>query len=108
MHNFVVHSNESACIKSGRLGMEQVIYEMPAVQLSALLLEHDEVIEKLKKLLKNDIVQAAIRELVYAHGRCQVPPLDELLNDNIDEPLDWDPVVNFIKTPAQTDPLYKE
>ena len=24
MHNFVVHSNESACRKSGRLGMEQV------------------------------------------------------------------------------------
>ena len=25
MHNFVVHSNESACRKSGRLGLEQVI-----------------------------------------------------------------------------------
>ena len=24
MHNFVVHSNESACRKSGRLGLEQV------------------------------------------------------------------------------------
>ena len=24
MHNFLVHSNESACRKSGRLGMEQV------------------------------------------------------------------------------------
>ena len=25
MHSFEVHSNESACRKSGRLGMEQVI-----------------------------------------------------------------------------------
>ena len=25
MQNFVVHSNESACIKSGRLGLEQVV-----------------------------------------------------------------------------------
>ena len=25
MHTFEVHSNESACIKSGRLGLEQVI-----------------------------------------------------------------------------------
>ena len=24
MHSFVVHSNESACRKSGRLGLEQV------------------------------------------------------------------------------------
>ena len=24
MHSFEVHSNESACIKSGRLGLEQV------------------------------------------------------------------------------------
>ena len=29
-----------------------IIYDMPAVQLSALLLEHDEVFEKFKKLFK--------------------------------------------------------
>ena len=27
MHNFVVRTNESACRKSGRLGMEQVLYD---------------------------------------------------------------------------------
>ena len=26
MHSFEVHSNESACRKSGRLGLDQVIY----------------------------------------------------------------------------------
>ena len=28
MHNFVVHSNESACRKSGRLRLEQVLLLM--------------------------------------------------------------------------------
>ena len=28
MHDFVVHSDESACRKSGRLGMDQVISNM--------------------------------------------------------------------------------
>ena len=27
MHSFEVHSNESACRKSGRLGLEQVYYQ---------------------------------------------------------------------------------
>ena len=29
MHSFEVHSNESACRKSGRLGLEQVQYKYP-------------------------------------------------------------------------------
>ena len=49
-----------------------------------------------------------IHELGDAHYRCQVPPLDDLTNYTINEPLDWDPVVNFIKTPTQTDASYKE
>ena len=31
-----------------------------------------------------------------------------LLNATIDEPLDWDPVVNFRKKSPQTDASYKE
>ena len=45
-----------------------------AVQLSVLLLEHDEFLSNLKKV-KNDIVQAEIIELGDAHGIYQVPPL---------------------------------
>ena len=56
----------------------------------------------------NNIAQGAICEIGDAHGRCQVTPLDELLNATIDEPLDWDLVVNFRKTPTKTDDLYKE
>ena len=61
-----------------------------------------------KKELKNDIVQAGIFELGDAHGRCQVPLLDELPNSTINKPLDWDPDVNIRKTPTQTDDSYKE
>ena len=75
------------------------ISEMPVVQLLDLLLEHDNFFEKFKN---NCIVHEAILELVDAYSRCQVPPLDELLNATIDEPLDWYPVVNsetFLHTP---------
>ena len=33
MHSFKVHSNESACIKSDRLGLEQVLYINPCIVL---------------------------------------------------------------------------
>ena len=36
------------------------------------------------------------------------PPLDELPNTTINEPLDWDPFFNFRKTPTQTDASYEE
>ena len=32
MHSFEVHSNESACRKSGRLGLEQVISGVSSVR----------------------------------------------------------------------------
>ena len=60
------------------------ISDMPVVQLQAIILEHDEVFEQFKEKLKNDIVQAEIREIGDSRGRCQVLPLDELLNATID------------------------
>ena len=36
------------------------------------------------------------------------PPLDELFNAIIDEPFDWDTVVNFRKNPTQTNASHKE
>ena len=38
MHNFVVHSNDSACRKNGCLGMDQVLY--PAVDEVSLHMYH--------------------------------------------------------------------
>ena len=31
MHNFVLHSNESACGKSGRLGLDQVLVRVTGI-----------------------------------------------------------------------------
>ena len=59
-------------------------------------------------MITNDIVQVSICELGYAHGKCQVPLLGQLLNATIDEPLDWDTVFNFRKTPTQSDASYEE
>ena len=40
MHSFEVHSNESTCRKSGRLGLDQVIYDMDIVMLNLLNIAH--------------------------------------------------------------------
>ena len=63
------------------------IFDMPSVQLSARLLEHDEVFDKLKKI-KNYTVQAEIIVLGDVHSVFQAPPLYELLNATIDYPSD--------------------
>ena len=47
------------------------ISQMPAVQLSDLLIEHDDFFSNVK-IIKNGIVQAVIREIGDAHVRCQV------------------------------------
>ena len=37
MHSFEVHSNESVCIKSGRLGLEQVLNHINLVKMLNIL-----------------------------------------------------------------------
>ena len=81
------------------------ISEVPAVQLLALLLENDKVLDQLKKI---DIVLSEIWELGDAYKRYKVPSLDELLNATINEPLDWYSVVNFIKLLQKMMPSYNE
>ena len=95
-------------LDSAIINNETTISEMPAVLPSVLLLGHDEFCVQFKRGFKNDIVQASIFELGDVHIRCQVPPLDELLNVTIDEPLDWYPVFNFGKNITRTDASYKE
>ena len=80
-----------------------LINKMRTIQLSALLLEHDELFDQLLKEMKNNVVQAAIRELGEAYLRCNVPSQNELINTTKDEPLHWDPVSGFIKSPQQLD-----
>ena len=84
------------------------IKEMPAVQLSALLLENDELFDRFQKDVKKDVIEAAIRELGEATTRCNVPSINELLNATKDNPLDWDPVSIFRQSPQQSDESYDE
>ena len=63
---------------------------MPAVQLSALLLENDELFDRFQPdVNKDDVIEAAIRELGDVTTRCNVPTTNELLNATKDNPLDW-------------------
>ena len=48
MHSFEVHSNESACRKSGRLGLEQVISNIVVAHSFNVLDDYDQ------SLLKKD------------------------------------------------------
>ena len=73
MHNFVVHSNESACRKSGRLGLDQVYFNFCSMREFIVLLdgtkERVSVNERIKcirvRIIK--IVQsfAALEKLEY-------------------------------------------
>ena len=65
------------------------------------------LLEQSEKELKNDIFQAVIFELRDANGKCQVPPLNDLLNATSNEPLHWYTVPNFIKTAMKNDASYK-
>ena len=49
MHSFEVHSNESACRKSGRLGLEQVSWEC---LINALMLSESLLIKTLMLTLR--------------------------------------------------------
>lgn len=82
--------------------------QMPPVQLSALLLEQDQLFERFKKELTRDIVQAALREIGDAATRCSVPSAESLENASYDEPLDWDPVNSFIRSPNQSEESFSE
>ena len=50
MHKFVVHSNESACKKSGRLGMDQVINTKPDSPVNP---QANEIIERIHQVIGN-------------------------------------------------------
>ena len=84
------------------------IVDMPPVQLSALLLERDDVFERFQKELTRDVICAAIREIGDAYERCNVPSLDDLMTATKDSPLNWDAITNFSKSPVQSMESYEE
>lgn len=82
--------------------------EMPAVQLSALLLERDDIFESFKKDLTSDVISAALQEIEDAYERCNVPSFEDLTSATLDNPLHWDPVINFTRSPGQSLASFEE
>ena len=76
------------------------ILDMPAVQLSALLIEKDEIFERFQNDLKKEMIKAAIREVGDAFNQCNIPSLEDLMNVTQDTPLNWNPIINFKKSPS--------
>ena len=94
---------ESVIIKN-----EIPMNEMPAVQLSALLLEQEKIFTQFVSDIKKDIIQAACRELGDAIQRCNVPSTEDLINATTDNPIDWDPISSFTKSDSQSDESFRE
>ena len=82
--------------------------DMPAVQLSALLLEKDNVFEQFQDDLKKEMIKAAIREVGDAFYKCNIPSFNHLINATQDTPLNWNPVTNFKKSSSQSEASYNE
>ena len=59
---------------------EILILDIPAVQLSALLLEKDEIFKQFQNDLKKEIIKAAIREVRDVFDQCNIPSFDDLIN----------------------------
>lgn len=105
---------DSYIIRSGDLFDSVIVkneiplYEMPSVQLSALLQNRDEKYTKFLIDMKKDIINAAIRELGDLALECNVPSTDDLMRATLDEPLQWDPIANFVRSSNQSLESYRE
>ena len=84
------------------------VSEMPPIQLSTILLEKVEGFEKWKKQLKEDLINAAFRELKDAVARCNIPSLDVLMETTLENQVNWDPVSNFQQSELQSNDSYRE
>ena len=73
--SWIVHAGD--LFDSIIIDNEVPMTEMPAVQLSALLLERDDIFELFKNGLTSDVIRAALREIGDAHERCDIPPFED-------------------------------
>ena len=104
--SWIIHSGD--LFDSIIIYNEMLMTEMPAVQLSALLLERDDVFELFKNGLISDVIRAAMREIGDANKRCNVPSFEDLSSATLDNPLHWDPVPNFRRSPGQSTSSFEE
>ena len=81
---------------------------MPPLQLSTLLQEKNEAFENCKNKLKEDLILASFRELGDAVDRCNIPTHNELFEATLSEPVAWDPVSTFARSPTQSEESFQE
>ena len=74
---------------------------MPSVQLSSLVSDQIEEILETAKTTKENLIDAAFREIgLNALMMCNVPTKRELMDATLENPIDWDPVASLRKVPA--------
>ena len=78
------------------------------MQLSALLLEHDEIFKRFTEGVKSDIIKAGLRELGDACNCCNVPFHEQLNAATFDKPVNWDAISNFTRGENQSMNSYNE
>lgn len=104
--SWIVYSGE--LFDSVIIRNEIPVSEMPSVLVSALLSEHGEEVDRYVKKIREDMVDAAIRELGQAVIDCNIPSRESLVNASLENPVEWDAVANFKKSPNQSDESYIE
>ena len=104
--SWIIHSGD--LFDSIIVDNEMPMTEMPAAQLPALLLERDNIFESFKNGLTSDVIRTATREIGDANERCNVPSFEDLSSAALDNPLDWDPVTNFRRSPEQSNASFEE
>ena len=54
------------------------------------------------------MIKVAIREVRDAFNQYNIPSLEDLMNVTQDTPLNWNPIINFKKSPSQSEASYHE
>ena len=88
---------------------ELPISDIPSVQLSSFVSDQIEEILEMAKTTKENLIDAAFREIgLNALMMCNVPTKRELMDATLENPIDWDPVASLRKSPYQSDESFEE
>lgn len=104
--SWIVHTGE--LFDSIIIRDEIHISEMPRVLLSALFEEHSDEIDRYIMRTKENIIEAALREMGSKIDIFNLPSREDLLNATLDNPTHWDPIESFIQGEHQSDKSYNE
>ena len=82
---------------------------MPAVQLSSLIAEQEEEINKNYIELKSSLIDATVSEMgIITALLYNIPTKNDLMNASLENPVIWDPIRSYQKNPSQSQESYEE